>query len=214
MPGRNTIFATLLIAGVFLGFSGDGLRAYFTPDDMMNLYGAWFRPLAESDRPVGALFYRALFAAFGFNPLPYRIACFAILSANLALLYVLCLKLSHSREVAALACLLGAYHAHLADLYYSTGTVFDLLCFLFYFGALALYIQVRERAIRWLILVLALYLCALGAKEMAVTLPLFLVLYDLIYYPPAPHLSSALPWAGRELRRLWPSKRDSQQDSR
>lgn len=204
MPGRNTIFAALSIAGVFLALAGDGLLAYFTPDDMMNLYGAWFRPLAESDRPVGALFYRTLFAAFGFNPLPYRIACFAILSANLALLYGLCLKLSRSREVAALACLLGAYHAHLADLYYSTGTVFDLLCFLFYFGALALYIEVRERAMPWRILVLALYVCALGAKEMAVTLPLFLVLYDLIYHPPAPRPASAIPWASGELRRLWP----------
>ena len=193
-----------MIAGVFLAFAGDGLRGYFTPDDMMNLYGACFRRLAESDRPVGALFYRALFTAFGLNPLPYRIACFVILSANLALLYVLCLKLSGSREVAALACLLGAYHAHLADLYYSTGTVYDLLCFLFYFGALALYIQVRERALPWRILVLALYLCALGAKEMAVTLPLFLAIYDLIYYPPAPRLASAFRWAARELRRLWP----------
>src|ERR1035437_7365714 len=120
-PRRNTVFAALVIVGVFLAFAGDGLRAYFTPDEMMNLYGAWFRPLAESDRPVGALFYRALFDAFGLNPLPYRIACFAILSANLTLLYILCLRLSGSREVAALACLLGAYHAHLADLYYSTG---------------------------------------------------------------------------------------------
>ena len=204
MPQRNTIFAALLIAGVFLAFAGDGLRAYFTPDDMMNLYGAYFRRLAESDRPAGALFYRALFTAFGLNPLPYRIACFAILSANLALLYLVCLKLSCSREVAALACLLGAYHAHLADLYYSTGTVFDLLCFLFYFGALALYIQVRERALPWRILVLVLYLCALGAKEMAVTLPIFLALYDLIYHPPAPRLASAFGWAARELRRLWP----------
>ena len=194
LPRRNTIFAALLIAGVFLAFAGDGLRAYFTPDDMMNLYGACFRRLGESDRPVGALFYRALFTAFGLHPLPYRMACFAILSANLALLYVFCLKLSGSREVAALACLLGAYHAHLADLYYSTGTVYDLLCFLFYFGALALYIQVRERAAGWRILVLALYLCALGAKEMAVTLPLFLFLYDLIYQPPAPRLAAALRW--------------------
>jgi hypothetical protein len=201
---RHTIFAALAIAGIFLAFSGDGLRAYFTPDDMMNLYGACFRRLAESDRPVGALFYRTLFTAFGLNPLPYRIACFAILSANLALLYVLGLKLSRSREVAALACLLGAYHAHLADLYYSTGTVFDLLCFLFYFGALALYIQVRERASPWRILVLALYLCALGAKEMAVTLPLFLALYDVIYRPPAPRLAAVLRWVAGELRRLWP----------
>src|ERR1035437_6379801 len=237
LPRRNTVFAALVIVGVFLAFAGDGLRAYFTPDEMMNLYGAWFRPLAESDRPVGALFYRALFdafglnplpyrparfallsphpalpyllspplfAAFGLNPLPYRLACFAILSANLALLYVLCRKLSSSREVAALACLLGAYHAHLADLYYSTDTVYDLLCFLFYFLALICYAEVCSRAWPWRTLVLTMYLVALAAKEMAVMLPVFLALYDLIYDPPAPNLAATRAWTGRELRRLSP----------
>jgi hypothetical protein len=204
MSRRTTIFATLGIAGVFLGFAGDGLRAYFTPDEMMNLYGAWFRPLVASGRPVGDLFYRVLFAAAGLNPLPYRIACYALLSANLGLLYILCRKLSASREVAVLACLLGAYHAHLADLYYSTDTVYDLLCFLFYFLALVLYAEVRHRAWPWRTLVLALYLVALGAKEMAITLPVFLALYDLIYDPPGPSLAAARAWTGREIRRLWP----------
>jgi hypothetical protein len=204
LPQRNTIFAALAIAGVFLAFAGDGLRAYFTPDEMMNLYGAWFRPLAESRRPVGDLFYRVLFASAGLNPLPYRVACYVLLGANLGLLYMLCLKLSASREVAALACLLGAYHAHLADLYYSTDTVYDLLCFLFYFLALIFYTEVRSRAWPWRTLILAMYLVALGAKEMAVTLPVFLALYDLIYDPPAPNLAATRAWTGRELRHLWP----------
>jgi hypothetical protein len=204
LPKRNAIFATLLIAGVFLAFAGDGLRAYFTPDEMMNLYGAWFRPLAESRRPVGDLFYRILFATAGLNPLPYRVACYALLGANLGLLYILCRKLSASREVAALACLLGAYHAHLADLYYSTDTVYDLLCFLFYFLALLFYTEVRGRARPWQIPVLAMYLAALASKEMAVTLPVFLALYDLIYDPPAPQFAAIRAWTGRELARLWP----------
>src|ERR1035437_8574453 len=171
---------------------------------MMNLYGAWFRPLAVSRRPVGDLFYRVLFGAAGLNPLPYRIACYALLCANLGLLYILCRKLSASREVAALACLLGAYLAHLADLYYSTDTVYDLLCFLFYFLAFICYAEVCSRAWPWRTLVLTLYLVALGAKEMAVTLPVFLALYDLIYDPPAPNLAATRAWTGRELRRLSP----------
>jgi hypothetical protein len=201
---RNTIFAALGIAGVFFGFAGDGLRAYFAPDEMMNLYGAWFRPLAESGRPVGDLFYRVLFAAAGLNPLPYRIACYLLLSANLGLLYMLCRKLSASREVAALACLLGAYHAYLADLYYSSDTAYDLLCFLFFYLALLIYTEVRNCAWPWRTVVLALYLVALGAKEMAVTLPVFLALYDLIYDPPAPSLAATGAWTSREIRRLWP----------
>src|SRR5207247_3480443 len=122
--------AIAVIIGFFLVFAGDGLSAYFTPDDMMNLYDAWFRPLV-AQRPAGVLFQRGIFAVFGLNPLPFRIACFLMLLANLLLLYAFCVRLSQSREVAALACLLGAYHAHLADLYYSTGTVYDLLCLCF-----------------------------------------------------------------------------------
>lgn len=35
---RAPQLAGLAISGVFLAFAGDGIRAYFTPDDMMNLY--------------------------------------------------------------------------------------------------------------------------------------------------------------------------------
>src|SRR5262245_56020616 len=151
---------------------------------MMNVYGAWFR-FTNSDRPMGALFYRVVFAGFGLNPLPYRIGCFLLLGVNLGLLYSFCRRLTGSREIALLACLLGAYHAQLADLYYSTGTVYDLLCYAFYYGAFVYYMKVRDTGDvpGWLqtLGVLALYLGALLAKEMAVTLPVFLVIYDLLY---------------------------------
>ena len=188
---RQKLFAAaaaLLVCALFLGFAGDGIRAYFTPDDMMNLYGAWFRPLLEADRPLGALVYRILFGRFGLDPLPYRVVSFVLLLANLGLLYLFCRALSGSREVGALAALIGAYHAHLADLYYSTGTIYDLLCFTFYFSAFTWYLAIRRRGgtPSWTQAgaLSALYLCAFAAKEMAVTLPLFLLLYELVYHPP------------------------------
>jgi hypothetical protein len=170
------IGAVLVTGALFLGFAGDGLTAYFTPDDMMNLYTAWFRPLATQDRPLGALVYRVIFAMFGLDPLPYRIFCFLLLGVNLALLYAVSARLSGSREVGAIACLLGAYHAHLADLYYSTGTLYDLLCFTFYWSAVLVW--TRER---WSAAAIPLYLFALWSKEMAVTLPLILLVYDLAW---------------------------------
>ena len=201
---KHAILAALVIAGVFLYFAGDGLRAYFTPDEMMNFYGAWFRPLLGSRRPVGDLLYRGIFAVWGLNPLPYRLVCYSLLGANLALIYAFCRKLSGSSEVGALACLLGAYHAHLADLYYSSDTLYDLLYFFFYFSVLLLYIAVRHRRWQWQLPVLALFVLALGSKEMAATLPVFLVLYDLIYDPRPRTASGSLRWAARELKRLWP----------
>jgi len=186
---RAPLLASLAICAIFLAFAGDGIRAYFTPDDMMNLYVSWSATpleLLHNDRPMGALVYRALFACFGLDPLPYRLVCFALLLANLALLYSFCRRLSGSREVAALACLLGAYHAHLADLYYSTGTIYDLLCFLFFLLAFNRYLKIRETAHpswRQTAGLLSLYGCALASKEMAAVLPVYVVLYELIFHP-------------------------------
>jgi hypothetical protein len=200
--------AALAIFALFLAFAGDGIRAYFTPDDMMNLYGAWFRPLLEADRPLGALVYRGLFGAFGLNPLPYRIVSFILLFANLGLLYLFCRRLSGSREVAALAVLLGAYHAHLADLYYSTGTIYDLLCFSLYFSAFLWYLTIRDRGRSpgWLQIaaITALYLAAFAAKEMAVTLPLFIFLYEIVYHAPKAGIDSVRAFVMRLCRILGP----------
>jgi hypothetical protein len=185
---RAALLAALAIGAVFFAFAGDGLRAYFTPDDMMNLYVSWSAPAADllhNDRPLGALVYRAMFAGFGLNPAPYRVVCFSLLLANLGLLFVFCRRISGSREVAALACLLGAYHAHLADLYYSTGTIFDLLCCLFFFLTFNSYLRIRQKGeVSWKRSagLLALYGCALASKEMAVMLPVFVVAYEWIFH--------------------------------
>src|SRR5262249_53936591 len=138
----------------------------------------------------------------------YRAGCLALLIGNLALLYSFCLRLAGSREIAALACLLGAYHAHLADIYYSTATVYDLLCGVFYLSAFLYYARARDRGrLRWsqMPIFLALYLCAINAKEMALTLPLIVLLYDMLYDPPQPKWPAALLWLKREARRVGPS---------
>ena len=115
-----------------------------------------------------------------------------VLLANLGLLYEFCRRLSNSREVGALACLIGAYHAHLADLYYGASTIYDLLCYFFYFLVFVRYLKIRERGLfpTWgqTVTLLVLYICSLNSKEMAVTLPVLALIYELIYHPPR-HLS-------------------------
>src|SRR6266571_946073 len=155
--GGWVLTALAIIAILILfAFAADGLRVYFTGDDLMNTYGYWTHPTvqiikeavifypAEIFRPLGALFYLPLFKHYGLNPLPYRVVSYALLLANLGLLYLFCLRLSRSKEVAALACLLGAYHAHLGDLYYNSGTIYDLICFFFFYLALIYYMKIRQ----------------------------------------------------------------------
>src|SRR5262245_38916236 len=99
------VAAAAVVAALSLAFAGDGFRAYFTGDDMMNLYRAWAdspRELMHDERPVALLVYRLLFALFGMNPLPYRLVAMSLLVANLALLYAFCFRLSGSREAAVL----------------------------------------------------------------------------------------------------------------
>jgi len=176
-----------VVLGIFWTFAGDGLHGYFAPDEMMNLYAAWSPPAAQlihNERPLGALVYRALFSLFGLNPLPYRVVCYALLLANLGLLYGFCARLA-SREAAALACLLGAYHARLADLYYTSSDIFDLLCFFFFYLALVYYAGIRRGGawpnLRQSTLILGLYVSALACKEIAVVWPVYAAMFEAIY---------------------------------
>lgn len=173
---------------LFVWFAGDGLFSDLFPDEMMNIYRVWIEPWSEllrrlaipwdgHTRPLGALLYRPLFDAFGFAPLPYRAICIALLIVNLWIAWRLALRLSDSPLTASLTALFFAYHAYLADLYYSSATIYELLCFACGFGALLLYV---ERRGHW-IPILLLYFLALKSKEMAVTLPLLVLLTN------APH---------------------------
>jgi hypothetical protein len=173
------------------------MQASLSGDDLSNLCRHLQRPAYDlifdllrfwstAYRPLGALFYVPLYKIFGLNPLPYRIVCFAILGVNLVLLYRFCVRLTNSREIAFLATFLVSYHAWFVDLYYSAGTIYDLLCYPLYLGALLVYAGIRAHGRtpgpRELIGIGSLYVLALDAKEMAVTLPLALFLYEIIFH--------------------------------
>jgi hypothetical protein len=205
-----------VIAAWFLYFAHAGLRAPLTEDDLMNLYK--YAEKAASNvvldnvffwssayRPLGSFFYLPLYKLFGVDPLPYRIVCFALLGLNLALLYRFCARLAGSHEIAFLATILAAYHAWFVDLYYNSGTIFDLLCYGLYLSAFLMYTGIRTRGGvprgRQLWAIAALYALALDAKEMAVTLPLFLLLYEAIFHPAA--LRYPMAWLRKEGRSVW-----------
>ena len=187
----------LFLVAYFFWFAGGGLRARFTGDDLMNLnfhLTPSFARLVLSNltywttayRPMGGILYVAIYRLAGFHPMPFRAVCFALLLLNLWLLYRVCLRLTERREVALLATLLVSYHAWLVNLYYSTGTIYELLCFAFYWAAFDYYAGVRQagktlRLRQWAVF-LALYICALNSKELAVTLPLAILCYEWIWH--------------------------------
>ena len=198
-PGRRapdlSFFFAATIASLLLWFARSGLFVYLTGDDTMNMYKAWREPyhrillenlfyFTPGYRPMGSLVYRLLFDLAGVHALPYRILCFALMLGNLYLLYRTAAAIS-TKETGLLAALFVSYNPGFIDLYYNTGTIYDLLCFTFYFLALGLYVHVRQAGQylkrRTLISVLILYVCALNSKEMAVTLPAILLGYELVF---------------------------------
>jgi len=187
----------LFLAAYFFWFAGGGLWARFTGDDLMNLnfhLTPSFPRLLLSNltywstayRPMGGMVYAGVYRLAGFHSMPFRVVCFALLLANLWLFYRVCLRLTNRREVALLATLLVTYHAWLVNLYYSTGTIYELLCYGFYLAAFDYYVGIRRAGKRlqrrqW-VCFLALYICALNSKELAVTLPVCVLCYEAIWH--------------------------------
>jgi len=186
------------IAVYFFSLTHDALHAYFALDDSGNLFRAWYYPLGELfranllffltspfNRPMGSAWYRAIFSVAGYNPVPFHVANLAILTANLWLTYAVSRRLSGSREVGALAALLIAYHPRFVYLYYDTAFIYDVLCYFFYFATLLLYMRIRQqgRPLKgWeLAACCGLFICALNSKQMAVTIPISLAVYELLY---------------------------------
>jgi len=177
--------AAAFILLYFLTLSAPGLVTYFNPDDAMNLYGSWVQPFSQllkanlayflpSVRPLGGAFYVLLYTLFGWNAPAFTAVRFALLALNLGIAFALVRRVTGSRETAALATLLFACHSAMADLYGSSGTFYDILCFTGYYSALLVYL----RKPRNLLLMAVLLVAALNAKEMAISLPAVLVAWN------------------------------------
>lgn len=211
-----TVLGGVFVGCFFLFFTWRGLLIYYTGDDLMNLYGYWSQPVAAlikanvffwtpSYRPFGGVIYRPLFAIFGFNPYPEYVIYFAAMLANLWLAYRLFVRFGGTREIGAIAVLVWAFHGKFDYLYYNGGSLYDVFCFLFFSSALLIYLRARSQGrflgVRGTIAFLACFICSLNSKEMAVTLPVIVFLYELLFHPPDFRSFRALVrWCGREGR--------------
>ncbi len=172
----------LVLSLWFLYFAWPGLLAWFTPDDLMNLHGVAFlspsQILVAKERPAANLVLKGLWELFDLHPRPYRVFSFGLLLVNLWLALRLFLAWSGSWRAALFAGLLFGYHAQLQDFYFNGGTIYDLLCFLFFSGALLAAEPLLQAGAppswrRWAALA-ALSALAGGSKEISVSLPLIL----------------------------------------
>lgn len=219
----DAICVAVLIA-YFLHFALPALRGGFREDEMMNMGISWRAGALKSFlanivfwkvfcipggalydlllylyRPGGALYYLPLYHFFELDPFPYRIVQITILATSIPLAYSLSRRLVSSRSIAFLAVLALCYHPRLANLVFVGAFIYDVLCGFFYFAALAYYIHIREKetSLRPLQLLgfLVLYVCALNCKEMAVTLPVIVLIYEFLKCPRWADRKEFLRWS-------------------
>ncbi len=194
---RIVIAAVILI--YFIRFVTPGLDAGFNGDDPMNIYYYWSRgagkllrnlPLffTTYQRPMGGVYFSALYHFFDLNPLPYHIVITALLLLNTFLSYRFARLITGSELAGGLTALVMAYHAKMPHLVYLPAFIFDVLCFTFYLLALNYYVSARSRReslkLRQIAAFLLLYVCALDSKEMAFTLPLIVLAYEALWHGP------------------------------
>jgi hypothetical protein len=119
--------------------------------------------------------------------------------ASIPLVYYLSWRLAASRSIAFLATLALCYHPRLAGLAFVGAFIYDVLCGFFYFAALAYYLSIRDRgaSLSWpqLLGFLLLYVMALNCKEMAVTLPVIVLIYEVLKFHSWPNSRAFLRWA-------------------
>jgi hypothetical protein len=198
-----------LIAAYFLYFNWASLHVHFAIDDLGNtahyyllgprvLVLSQFRIWVGDSRPLAGLFYVPIYHFAGLNPVPYQAVMLALLLGVAFWEYRFARLLGCGEMVATVAALGVCYNAGLANLYYNAAFIFDVLCCFFYLAALVYYLRIRARGQAlgaWqTVAFLALLLCALNSKEMAVSVSVMLLVYEWCYHPPA-ELSWQKLWA-------------------
>ena len=208
----DAICVAVLIA-YFVHFALPAQHGGFREDEMLNLWGYWYVGPVQSlfdlakfwipyYRPGGVLYYLPLYHFFGLNPFPYRIVQISILAVSIPIAYWLARLLASSCSTAFLAVLAFCYHPYVAELVFVGAFIYDVLCGLFYLTALTYYVHIREKGayLRPLQLVpfLVLYICALNSKEMAVSLPVIVLIYELLKSSRWANWKAFLSWISRD----------------
>jgi len=207
---RVDVICVAILIAYFLHFALPARHGGFRDDEMMNLWTYWYLGAVQSlvalarfwtsyYRPGGALYYLPLYHFFGLNPLPYRIVQISILVLSIPIAYYLARLLTSSRSVAFLAVLAFCYHPYVANLVFVGAFIYDALCGLFYLAALTYYVHLREQdaCLRpaQLFIFLLLYVLALDSKEMAVTLPVIILIYEFLKAPRWADCKAFLRWS-------------------
>jgi len=188
-------FAPAFCIGVLLLFT---FRQYnfasFWLDDFNNLHwiqqwslldgiGHVFSPSGQYFRPVGMLVYQIAYNIFDSDPRPYHWLMWAIHSLNVAIVYVVLKNFTESRPGAAVGAMLFACPPMFNGIFWSFGMIFELIGAPLFFTGMLLW-QRKRRSLAVVLAACAVFILAIKAKEMAITLPAIWLLQDVLLRRP------------------------------
>lgn len=159
--------------------------AYLTSLDELLHYGRYDMGSGElSYRPVVTFTYFLDYAAWKLKPFGYHLSNLILHIVNALLFYLFITLITGNRKISFLASLFFAIHPVNSETVCAIAFREDMLAFMFLVSSFILYIKsdasFGKRKARLLIASVLLYFLALFSKEMAATMPIFLIAYD--YY--------------------------------
>ena len=183
------IAAPLLLAALavlFLVANRAAYRGWFQDDDLDTLGWTWTLPAGQYAkafitpehspdglRPTGHLYYRIMDEAAGLYFRPWVATLHALHLLNGMLVWLLLRRFEVAVAPATGGLIVFLFHPATFDAYWRPMFVFDVLCATFTLAAMLLYMTRR-----WVLSVIAFWL-AYKAKELAVVLPLVMLVYEL-----------------------------------
>jgi tetratricopeptide (TPR) repeat protein len=166
----------------------------FLPDfkgSLPSFFSTSYFEIAEAEasyRPVATLSYYLLYAIGELNPFWYHLGSLILHMFNVILVYFLTQAIQKNKNAALVAGLLFACHPVLTEAVNCISFNEDLLAAMFYQMSFLLYLKTASdrhtAAVSSFLLSLLLYFLGLLSKEMAITLPMVVVLYDLAVNTP------------------------------
>jgi tetratricopeptide (TPR) repeat protein len=193
---RFLLYLTAFLVAAFLVF-GPSLTGPFVFDDAYQFFAAPQLPPGPPSsylfgaRPVVQVSYYLNHLAAADNPSAYRVVDIALHAFNASLVWLAVLLLlrtagnaSKAGDLAALAAA-GLFLLHPLQTegvcYISARS--DVLCSTFFLLALNLFLYYRPTHFGWLpaLSITALFLLAIGSKEIAIALPPLLVVYEFVF---------------------------------
>src|SRR5205085_5361404 len=153
----------------------------YLPSAFTSAFWSFLGTEAESQsnfyRPVQTITYMVAYSLGGLSSAPYHALSLAYHVAASAFVYLICLELMFQPAIAlAIAALFVTHPVHTEAVAWIAG-IPDVACGAFYFGSVWLFLRyLKSRRASWLLGSCLMFFAALLAKEMAVTLPAFLLL--------------------------------------